>query len=80
LIDALVAYQFARTELTAKKVADHLERVSLELFETVKTTGEVKPVFRLLYDGKPTPLLSFSESHPGRPGVVPAGAENEGIG
>lgn len=61
LIDALVAYQFARTELTAKKVADHLERVSLELFETVKTTGEVKPVFRLLYDGKPTPLLSFSE-------------------
>jgi DNA repair exonuclease SbcCD ATPase subunit len=61
LIDALIAYQLARTELTAKKVTDHLGRVSLELFETIKTTGEVKPVFRLLYDGKPTPLLSFSE-------------------
>lgn len=61
LIDALIAYQLARTELTAKKMAGHLERVSLELFETIKTTGEVKPVFRLVYDGKPTPLLSFSE-------------------
>jgi DNA repair exonuclease SbcCD ATPase subunit len=40
---------------------DMLNRVRLLLCETVKSTGEIKDVFRLSYDGRPYVCLSLSE-------------------
>ncbi|SFH26046.1 hypothetical protein SAMN05660649_04482 [Desulfotomaculum arcticum] len=57
LITALNKFQVARTEIMAEDVSSNLSRVSLKLFEITKTTAEVKPVFKLLYDEKPTPFL-----------------------
>ena len=60
-LDALKAYIHKHAELQAAQLAEHLSRVSVQLHEVVKTTGELKPVFRLLYDGRPYPVLSTSE-------------------
>src|SRR5690606_13457123 len=47
--------------LQVRQLEEHLNRVSIQLHELVKTTGELKPVFRLQYDGKPYAVLSTSE-------------------
>jgi hypothetical protein len=38
-----------------------LKRVKILLYDTVKTTGEAKSVFRFSYDGRPYKFLSLSE-------------------
>ncbi|MDR0863035.1 MAG: hypothetical protein LBN30_09735 [Oscillospiraceae bacterium] len=40
---------------------DMLNRVKIVLYDTVKTTGEAKSVFKFSYDGKPYKFLSLSE-------------------
>ncbi|PZN25917.1 MAG: hypothetical protein DIU71_19090, partial [Proteobacteria bacterium] len=60
-LDALRAYIYKHAELQAGQLAEHLRRVSVQLHEIVKTTGELKPVFRLRYDDLPYPVLSTSE-------------------
>jgi hypothetical protein len=57
---ALKSYVSERVKL---RFADFgmLNRVSLMLCETVKTTGEIRDVFRLSYDGRPYNCLSLSE-------------------
>lgn len=60
-VNALTQASKAAAEMLAEQIQGHLNHVSLKLFDLVKTTGEVKPAFRILYDGKPTPFLSFSE-------------------
>ncbi|MGB9825877.1 MAG: AAA family ATPase, partial [Desulfofundulus sp.] len=61
ILKALMTYRTHWTELMAEQVTRYLDHVSLLLFDTVKTTGEIKPVFRLTFDSKPTPYLSLSE-------------------
>ncbi|HEY8414365.1 MAG TPA: AAA family ATPase [Thermaerobacter sp.] len=60
-LDALRAYVAKHAELQVQQLTDHLTHVSIQLHEIVKTTGELKPVFRLLYQDRPYAVLSTSE-------------------
>lgn len=40
---------------------DMFQNVSLQLYDVVKSTGEVKDVFKFTYDGRPYNYLSYSE-------------------
>lgn len=60
-LQALTRYAAKQAELMVSQLSEYLEKVSVQLFEVVKSTGEVKPVFKLLYDAKPVPVLSASE-------------------
>lgn len=60
-LQAVAAYVVKRAEMQAGEIERRLKRARLKLFEVVKTTGEIKPAFELLYDGKPVQVLSFSE-------------------
>ena len=40
---------------------DMLNRVSIQLYDIAKTTGEIKDVFKFTYDGRPYKYLSYSE-------------------
>lgn len=60
-LQAVTAYVVKRAEMQAGEIERHLKRARLKLFDVVKTTGEIKPAFELLYDGKPVQVLSFSE-------------------
>ena len=60
-VNALTQASKAAAEMLAEQIAGYLDHLSLQLFKVTKETGEVKPVFKLLYDNKPTPFLSFSE-------------------
>jgi len=60
-IKCLNEYVAVYAELQEKQITQHFEKVSIQLSEIVKTTGEIKPKFKLLYDGKPIEALSLSE-------------------
>ncbi|SMB96801.1 AAA domain-containing protein [Thermanaeromonas toyohensis ToBE] len=60
-LQAITQYAARQAELMASQLAGYLKRVSVQLFDVVKSTGEIRPVFRLLYDGKPVQVLSASE-------------------
>lgn len=60
-LDALRDYVAKAAELQVAALERHLNRVSVQLYEVAKTTGEVRPVFRLLWDGRPMAVLSTSE-------------------
>ena len=53
------AYAAKRAELTLQSI--EMNRASIKLFDVVKSTGEVKNVFRFTYDGKDYRWLSTSE-------------------
>lgn len=59
IASSLSEYISKRTELAAKEVK--MPNVSITLFETLKTTGEVKSVFRFAYKGRDYSVLSLSE-------------------
>lgn len=59
LINAVGAYIAAKTEITLLQLK--MEHAAIKLFDVVKTTGEVKDVFRFTYDGKDYRWLSASE-------------------
>lgn len=60
-IDALKQYDQTYTEMQNEVVKPYLNRVSIRLAKLVKSTGEVKPDFELLFDGKEQRVLSTSE-------------------
>jgi DNA repair protein SbcC/Rad50 len=47
--------------MQAHTVNQYFDRASLKLYEVVKSTGELKNTFKLMYDGKPFIVLSRSE-------------------
>ena len=62
----VILYMSKRAELTFSKLA--LNRVKILLYDVVKTTGELKDVFRFTYNGRRYDRLSLSEK-------IRAGAE-----
>lgn len=60
-LQALIQYNAKRAEMLSKTITSYFNKAGLTLFEIVKSTGEVKPVFRLEYDGRPAAVLSTSE-------------------
>jgi DNA repair exonuclease SbcCD ATPase subunit len=60
-IEAINQYIAKYAEMQAKQIEQHFNKVTIQLFDITKTTGEVKPVFKLLYDNKPIGILSMSE-------------------
>ena len=59
IVSALCEYISKRTELVTAEF--EMPNVSLTLFETVKTTGELKSVFRFAYKGTDVSSVSLSE-------------------
>ena len=62
----VILYMSKRAEMTFSKLA--LNRVKISLYDVVKTTGELKDVFRFTYNGHRYDRLSLSEK-------IRAGAE-----
>jgi len=60
-IKAAKAYGRARVECQMDMIQRHLDRVRIRLFDVVKSTGEIKPTFKLEYDGKDYRRISKSE-------------------
>ena len=60
-VEAVNEYRFKAVELQMKKLESRLKKVSVNLFEIAKTTGEIKPVFNIAFDGRPLAMLSTSE-------------------
>ena len=59
ILSSLEEYVSKRTELLAEELK--MPNVSITLFEPVKTTGELKSVFRFAYNGRNYAALSLSE-------------------
>lgn len=59
IIGAVKEYAAKRAEKTLENLK--MERAAIKLFDTVKTTGEIKSAFRFTYDGKDYRWLSTSE-------------------
>lgn len=59
LLSALAAYIAKRVEIRFSQL--HMNRVSISLYEAVKSTGEVRDVFKFTYEGRPYVCLSGSE-------------------
>ncbi len=60
-LQAIAQYTAKQAEMMSETLVAHFKKASVNLFEVVKSTGEVKPVFKLMYDGKPVQVLSTSE-------------------
>ncbi|WDL96382.1 hypothetical protein [Alicyclobacillus sp. ALC3] len=60
-VAAINAYRAKLAEMQVAQLSTHLDRVSIQLFDLVKSTGELKACFHVLYDGKPFKSLSRSE-------------------
>lgn len=58
---AVKQYVQTYTEMQNEVVKPYLNRVSIKLAKLVKSSGEMKPDFELLYDGKEQRVLSTSE-------------------
>ena len=59
LLSALAFYISKRVEINFSKL--RMNRVSITLYDVVKSTGEVKDVFRFTYEGRDYICLSHSE-------------------
>lgn len=62
IIDSIKDFHAKEAELQAEKVQALFENLSIKLFNTVKSTGEMKPTFEIEMDGKEYSKLSLSES------------------
>jgi len=60
-LDALNEYVGEYAKMQSGQINKHFNKVSIQLSEITKTTGEMKPKFKLLYDEKPIEILSLSE-------------------
>ncbi|BAU28191.1 AAA domain-containing protein [Aneurinibacillus soli] len=60
-IKAINEYVAKHAEMQAGQIEQYFTNVSIKLFDVTKTTGEIKPVFKLLYNDKPINILSLSE-------------------
>ena len=61
IIEAIKDYRLKAVELQMKQIKPHLEKVDINLFDVVKSTGEIKPAFNLTYEGRPASMFSRSE-------------------
>lgn len=61
IIDALKEYNSTFVKLQAEYMAQYLSKVTLRLQKLVKSSGEVKDCFEVLYEGREYKLLSNSE-------------------
>lgn len=59
-IDCAKQFVSKRLEIQAKQIGEHLDKVTIQL-EKITQLGEVKPDFKILYDGKEFSILSNSE-------------------
>jgi hypothetical protein len=59
IISALQQYTAKRTEIALSVLK--MSSVTIRLYEIVRSTGELKPCFKFLYDGREYPTLSLSE-------------------
>lgn len=60
-IKAAQAFKVKKCEVQIKAIEEKLDRVKIRLFDVTKSTGEIKPTFKLEYDGKEYRVLSTSE-------------------
>lgn len=61
VVRALGLYRSKLAEMQVAQLAQHLDKVSVQLFDVSKSTGEIKPTFDLLYEGREYRTLSYSE-------------------
>lgn len=61
ILQSIAEYNAVRARMQSGQITKIFDRAGIELFRVVKTTGEIKPCFRLLYDGKPVEILSNSD-------------------
>ena len=61
LIEYAKAFNAKKLELEAAEINKYLNKVSLQLWKVVQSTGEIKDDFKILYDGKEFNVLSYSE-------------------
>jgi|GEM_PF-1061829 len=61
LIEYAKAFNSKKLELEAAEINKYLNKVSLQLWKIVQSTGEVRDDFKILYDGKEFNVLSYSE-------------------
>lgn len=61
LIEYAKAFNAKKLELEAAEINKYLNKVSLQLWKVVQSTGEIKDDFKILYDGKEFNILSYSE-------------------
>jgi len=61
LIEYAKAFNAKKLELEAAEINKYLNKVSLQLWKIVQSTGEIKDDFKILYDGKEFNMLSYSE-------------------
>ncbi len=59
-VDALGEFVDTKARLIGEEIKKHLDRSSINLFEVVKSTGEMKPIFELTFDGQPFAGMSNS--------------------
>lgn len=60
-IKAAQAFKVKKCEIQIREIEAKLDRVKIRLFDVTKSTGEIKPTFKLEYDGKEYRVLSTSE-------------------
>ena len=60
-IAAVKEYILKATEIQMNKLSAYLEKVSIKLFKTNNSTGEITDTYEIMYDGKESRLLSYSE-------------------
>lgn len=60
-IEALKEYNQIYAERQNQQLQQHFDKVSIRLNKVVKSTGELKPDFEILYDNKEYRTLSYSE-------------------
>ena len=60
-VKSIAQYRATLAEMQIAQLKQHLNKVDIKLFDVTKGTGEIKPTFDLLYDGRPYKALSTSE-------------------
>lgn len=60
-IDAAKEFNSIKLRLQAENINKHLDKVSIQLQKIIKSTGEIKDDFKILYDGRDFNVLSNSE-------------------
>lgn len=60
-IEAAKQFNLTKLDIQVESIKQHLDKVELILFKVTKSTGEIKPDFKLTYDGREYRVLSTSE-------------------
>lgn len=60
-INAAKQFNLTKLDIQVETVKQHLDKTKMILFKVIKTSGEIKPDFKLTYDGREYRVLSTSE-------------------